>query len=317
MDNRRYVLISPCRDEARTLETTIAAIAAQTIKPTLWIIVDDGSTDDTAKILAKSAEKYRYITVVTRSNRGKRSVGPGVVDAFYSGLEQINLNDFDYVCKLDCDLDFGPRYFERCIERMERDRTLGTVSGKLYLSDGTEEHVDDAFSVGPVKFFRREAFEAIGGFVRQVSWDGIDCHMCRMLGWCAESVRDEELRITHLRRMGSSEQSFWEGRKRWGRGKYFMGSGALYTLAASVYRAFERPYGLSGLGIAVGYAEAFMSGSVRHNDKAYRKHLRNYELHTLIFGRSKTLEVYHNDIRDVATRPHDFAPTPFFPKNPS
>ena len=41
----RVVVISPCRDEERTLERTIACMRAQTRPPLLWVVVDDGSTD--------------------------------------------------------------------------------------------------------------------------------------------------------------------------------------------------------------------------------------------------------------------------------
>jgi hypothetical protein len=42
-------------------------------------------------------------------------------------------------------------------------------------------------SVGMIKFYR-VAVQESGGFVRQLMWDGIDCHRARMLGWIAESV---------------------------------------------------------------------------------------------------------------------------------
>src|SRR5207247_2156352 len=96
---RRYVLISPCRDEADYLQITIDTVAAQTVVPTKWLVVDDGSTDATPEILARAAEKHPFIQVVRREDRGHRSVGPGVIDAFYHGVAQVNLDDYDYVCK--------------------------------------------------------------------------------------------------------------------------------------------------------------------------------------------------------------------------
>ena len=77
-----------------------------------WIVVDDGSTDETPAILAEYAARLPYLTVVRRDDRGRRSVGPGVVEAFYAGLERVDLGRFDYLCKLDMDLDLPPRYFE-------------------------------------------------------------------------------------------------------------------------------------------------------------------------------------------------------------
>src|SRR5262245_46206907 len=177
--SRRYALITPCRDEAAYLPTTIATVAAQSVPPAIWIIVDDGSTDETPQILAQAAQQHPYIQIVRREDRGGRSVGPGVVEAFYDGLDRLDLDEYDYVCKLDGDLELPQRYFERLMEVFEADPWLGTLSGKLFLRYDdkiVEERCGDENSVGPSKFYRAECFRDIGGFVRQVSWDGIDGH---------------------------------------------------------------------------------------------------------------------------------------------
>jgi len=196
----RYVLISPCRDEARFMRRTLDSVAAQTVRPDLWVVVDDGSTDASPSILREYARQLPCLRVVRRADRGRRSVGPGVIDAFYAGLEAVNLNAFTYLGKLDLDLDLPPRYFQRLIERMQANPRLGTTSGKPYFvhSDSgalVAEVCGDEMSVGASKFYRAACFREIGGFVREVMWDGIDCHRCRMLGWLAESVDEPELRF--------------------------------------------------------------------------------------------------------------------------
>jgi poly-beta-1,6-N-acetyl-D-glucosamine synthase len=298
---RRYCLITPCRDEARYIRTTLETTVAQTVPPTRWVIVDDGSTDDTPKILAEYAARYPYIQVIRRDDRGRRSVGPGVIEAFYRGLEEINLDDYDYVCKFDGDLELGPRYFERLMERMEGDPWLGNLSGKLYerLADGrfVEERTGDENAVGPAKFYRVACFKEIGGFVREVMWDGIDGHLCRMKGWIALSVDEPELRLIHLRPMGSSQQNIWVGRLRWGRGKYFMGSSWYYVLAASLYRMVERPWLVGGVGIALGYARAALEKHPRYDVPEYRAFLARYERESLMYGRRRTLDKYSAQIR--------------------
>ena len=110
--SRRYLLISPCRDEAKYLRRTLDSVAAQSVPPALWVVVDDGSTDETPAILEEYARRLPYLRVVRRTDRGRRQVGPGVIEAFYAGLETVRLEDFDYLCKLDMDLDLPARYFE-------------------------------------------------------------------------------------------------------------------------------------------------------------------------------------------------------------
>ena len=128
LSSRRYCLISPCRDEQQYARRTIESVLRQTMQPALWIIVDDGSTDQTPAILAEYAARVPYIRVVRRADRGERKLGGGVIDAFYAGYDTINPDDFDYVCKFDLDLDLPPGYFEILIKRMENDPRIGTCS---------------------------------------------------------------------------------------------------------------------------------------------------------------------------------------------
>ncbi|MDO8413349.1 MAG: glycosyltransferase family A protein [Gallionellaceae bacterium] len=296
-----YVIISPCRDEADYMRQTLDTVIAQSLRPARWVIVDDGSTDETPHILAEYAKRHDWIAIVTRSNRGQRAVGPGVIDAFYAGLEAIKLDDFKYICKLDLDLELPPTYFERVIEQMEAIPRLANYSGKPYLreADGrlTSERLGDENAVGQIKLYRIAAFKEIGGFVRQVSWDGIDGHMCRMKGWIALSEDRADLRFIHLRQMGSSQHSIWVGRLRWGFGKYYMGSAPYFVAAVACYRMFEKPYFIGGWGILWGYLNAMFARAPRFENTEFRRFLRRFELKSLLFGKRRTIAWYHQRIR--------------------
>ena len=193
---RRYCLITPCRDEASYARRTIESVARQTLTPALWVIVDDGSTDETPAIVEEYAARLPYLRLVRRGDRGRRTVGPGVIEAFNAGYATIDPLDFEYICKLDLDLDLPAGYFEGLVRRMEAEPRVGTTSGKPWFvhprTGALEPEVcGDEMSVGMTKFYRRSCFTEIGGFVQQVMWDGIDCHRARMLGWMAESLNDE------------------------------------------------------------------------------------------------------------------------------
>lgn len=301
MSGRRYCLITPCRDEAAHIARTLDSTIAQTVRPARWVIVDDGSTDATPDILAGYAARHPFITVVTRRDRGGRAVGPGVIQAFEAGLATVNLADYDYIAKFDGDLELPPRYFERTLERMEADAYLGNLSGKLFerLADGTlyEERTGDENAVGPVKFYRTACFEDIGGFVPEVCWDGIDGHRCRMEGWIAQSVDDPEMRIVHLRPMGSSDRNILVGRLRWGRGKYFMGSAWYYVLAAALYRTIDRPWLVGGLAIAWGYGTAAVRRRPRYDEPAYRAYVTRFERAQLLMGKGRATDLENARIR--------------------
>ena len=290
--NRRYVIISPCRNEAAFMRQTLDTVVAQSVRPALWVIVDDGSTDDTPRILAEYAAAHDWIRIVTRTDRGCRAVGPGVIEAFYAGWDTIDPAQFSYVCKLDLDLNLPPRYFEILMQRMEAEPRLATCSGKAYIhKEGGlvhERHGDEA-SIGATKFYRLSCFLAIGGFARDVMWDGIDGHLCRMKGWIACSWDDPELRFIHLRPMGSSQKGILTGRVRHGSGQYFMGTGFLYMLANAVNRLNERPVLLGSAAMMWGWLRSAVQRKPRYGDAAFRAFLRRYQWRALRVGKKRAI----------------------------
>ena len=283
------------------MRETLDTVIAQSIRPAKWVIVDDGSTDETPQILAEYARRHDWIQIVTRRDRGKRAVGPGVIEAFYAGYESINPDDYDFLCKLDLDLRLPPQYFEILMERMTANPRIATCSGKSYIDNGGglafERHSDDT-SLGMTKFYRVSCFKAIGGFVREVMWDGIDCHLCRMKGWIACSWDEPELRFIHLRPMGSSQQSIYTGRMRHGFGQYFMGTGFLYMFASAISRLNQKPYVLGSLAMLWGWLASALQGKPRFDEPGFRQFLRRYQWRALIVGKKRAVEEIRRESGD-------------------
>jgi len=292
---RRYALITPCRNEADYMRRTLDSVVAQSETPALWLVIDDGSTDATPDILAEYAARHDWIRVVTKPDRGHRAVGPGVIEAFYYGYDRIEAGAFDYICKLDLDLDLPPGYFAGLMDRMEANPRIGTCSGKPWFTlNGARisEKCGDEMSVGMTKFYRRRCFEEIGGFVREVMWDAIDCHKARQLGWIACSFRDPELEFEHLRPMGSSQKSVLTGRMRHGYGQYYMGSDFAFFTATCLFRMAHPPYVTGGLASWWGYVKAALTGAPRHDDPELRAFIRRYQRRALVVGKGRaTAEV--------------------------
>jgi len=289
----RYVVVSPARDEAQFAERTLSSMANQTRPPDLWVIVDDGSTDDTPRILETWRARLPYLRVVRLEPGKGRAVGPGVVKAFYSGLATVDLEQFEFLCKLDLDLELPPRYFEIMLQRMDAEPRLGTCSGKAYFPgpDGrlVSERIGDEMSLGMIKFYRKTCFRQIGGFVREVMWDGIDCHRCRMLGWIACSWDEPEIRFTHLRPMGSSQVSIWQGRKRHGFGQHFMGTSLPYMTASALYRMSRPPLVVGGLAMWWGFVESMWRRKPRLEDPEFRRFLRECQWSMLLRGKRNAI----------------------------
>src|SRR5215469_3579447 len=107
----RYILISPARNEAAFIGKTLDSMVRQTVLPQRWVIVDDGSTDQTAQIVKQYADQFDWITLLQRPKRAHRSFA-GKVDAFNVGLDSVRSLAFDVIGNLDTDLSFDPDYLE-------------------------------------------------------------------------------------------------------------------------------------------------------------------------------------------------------------
>src|SRR5689334_17715920 len=101
MEPGSYIVISPVRNEQEHLRDTIDSMAAQTLKPQRWIIVDDGSKDDTAKIALDAGRISPWITLLQRPDRGFRQAGGGVMEAFYEGYRLVGSSRWQFLVKLD------------------------------------------------------------------------------------------------------------------------------------------------------------------------------------------------------------------------
>lgn len=307
--SRAYVVISPGRNEAKFMRRTLDSMVLQDELPARWVIVDDGSTDEGPEILAEYEAAHDWITVVRREDRGHRAVGPGVIEAFYAGLDTVLLDDYTYLCKLDLDLDLPTGYFAGLMDKMETDPRMGTASGKTYYTDGAgrqvSEKISDEMSIGASKFMRVSCFQQMGGFVREVMWDGIDCHKARMLGWKAVSWDDENLAFEHLRPMGSSQQNIYVGRRRHGFGQYYMGSDPIYFTATAVKKMLHPPYVLGGLATLQGFLGAWWRGEKQHGDADLRAFVRSYQREVLLKGKKKTVARIEADRASVWSPPPD------------
>lgn len=274
-----YAIISPVRNEAKYLDRTIQSVIKQTWRPVEWVIVDDGSSDDTATIAETAAVQHPWIKVIRRANRGFREPGKGVVAAFNEGLAQLGQKQSDFICKMDGDLEFAPNYFATLLREFERRPNLGMASGATFLQRPNgkvmQEKVAPNFVVGPIKLYRRTCFEDIGGLEPHLGWDTIDVYRARMCGWETANYPDQI--VIHLRQMGTAKGIVW-GKIKTGMGEHYYGSHPLFVLARCLYRMSERPYGIIGLSIALGYMKALLQRKPRINDPQFIKFLRAEQL---------------------------------------
>jgi poly-beta-1,6-N-acetyl-D-glucosamine synthase len=275
---KNYVVISPVRDEEAYLRFTIESMLAQTIRPIEWIIVNDGSTDNTAAIIDEYAAQNPWIRAVHRLNRGFRKAGGGVVEAFNDGYRSLSTDDWQFIVKLDGDLSFGPDYFEECLNSFNRDPHLGIGGGAIcYLENGTKRmEPNPEFHVrGATKIYRRDCWEAIGGFWPAPGWDTMDEVKANMLGWGTKTFGNLHLR--HYRHTGTAD-GVWAGMVKNGRANYVCGYHPLFMLVKCLLRLPQRPYFIGAVGLLYGFLSGYVKQIPQVNDLQTIGFLRRQQL---------------------------------------
>jgi glycosyltransferase involved in cell wall biosynthesis len=254
-----YVLITPCRNEARLIEGTIKSVVAQTILPLKWVIVNDGSTDTTAEVVAEHAARHNWIELVNRPVRKDRNFA-AKVHAFNEGLQRVQDLNFELIGNLDADISFGPDQFEFLIGKFTGNPALG-VAGTAYTQDGGWDSTRDSFegedSVhGACQLFRYECFQNIGGYCanRRGGIDWIAVTTARMKGWETRNYADR--RFHHPRAMGTAEKGPLRAAYDYGEKDYFLGGSPLWQLFRVAYRMTKRPFVLGGVALMLGYSQA-------------------------------------------------------------
>jgi poly-beta-1,6-N-acetyl-D-glucosamine synthase len=272
----RVLLITPARDEADHLERTIRAMAAQTRPPHLWLIVDDGSSDETPRILERLAPELPFLRVLQAPPQDSR---PGEdrltiaaeAQAFNAALATVDLADFTHIGKLDADIELPPDYFERLLGRFAAETRLGIAGGTL-LEEGANGWRSTKVPVyhvrGALKLYSRECFEVIGGIEERLGWDTIDETYARMHGYTTRSLPD--LPARHHRPVATRGGSL-RGRARLGQCAYVLRYRTWWVALRSFKVACWRPFGLSGIAFFYGYARAALRHEDRVEDEQYRR----------------------------------------------
>lgn len=282
----KYVVISPARDEGQYIERTILSMISQTITPEEWIIVNDGSRDNTGNIIDKYADKYKWIKSLHREDRGFRQAGGGVIEAFYAGYNVLEHNDWDFIIKLDGDLTFAEDYFERCFQYFRDDPKLGISGGGIYniVGEKTELEEDPVFHVrGATKIYRRECWNDIGGLFMAPGWDTLDELKANMLGWTTKGFA--ELKVIHLRSTGGA-YGVWRDWVKNGLANYISGYHPLFMFFKCLKRMILKPYLLISLGLAYGFMSGYVKRIPRIEDKVLISYLRKEQVKRLCFRNS-------------------------------
>ena len=107
---KKFAIVTPVKDEINFFPKTVNSILSQEVKPQKWIIIDDGSEDGTTELIKKAEKENDWIEGIYREPNKNRK--PGGEFVLKIGLDKLNLDDYEFIVRMDGDLKFESNYFK-------------------------------------------------------------------------------------------------------------------------------------------------------------------------------------------------------------
>jgi glycosyltransferase involved in cell wall biosynthesis len=255
LDNINLVIITPARNEEDYIEQTIKSVISQTLLPKMWVIVSDGSTDNTDTIVKKYVKQCNYIKLLSLPEKKERHFA-AKAEAIKAGIQLLKEVEYNLLCIIDADISFDSDYFKFLTDKFKHDDSLG-LAGTDYIEGGfhssKDSYISESHVNGACQLFRRECWEEIGGYT-PIKGGGIDwvaVMTARMKGWKTHSFKEKT--FNHLRPIGTAEANKFKSRYMYGKKDYFLGGHPIWQLFRVLFTMTKRPYFFGGFALFIGY----------------------------------------------------------------
>ncbi len=235
-----FAVVTPARNEAENLGPTFATIASQSMKPDLWVVVNDSSTDGTFRVASTISQEHDWVRVMD----AKVNVPPGADRTFvlFEKAARDLKDQYGLLMKLDADTRLPKKYVESMTSHFQQNERLGIASG---VNSG--EWTLGFHLRGNNRVYRRRCLDELAFPEGGVGWDTVDRLVAERRRWNSEVFRD--LVCTHTRsRVDDTRYSLRLGRISRALG-YFPWYMALRSVASAVKQTPTQ-----GVALWVGFA---------------------------------------------------------------
>lgn len=295
MGIKDYILVTPCKNEEENLPELSRSIVNQTIKPKMWVIVDDGSTDRTPEILQGLTSKQNWIQSI-RLNEKPRDLGIHVSHVYRTGFDYaINYcaeNDiqYEYIGSVDADITFDSDYFKALITECEKNTNLGICSGyvgNIINGEIVWSNFSKDIPSGGARLWRKACFEDTGGYLLTCSPDSVSNVKAKIRGW--DTRQFEHIKMISTRAYASAEGQ-WKGYSKMGANNYFIGYTPTHVLLKGIKLLYSRNrYFKNGVGLAYinGYFTEYFKKAPRIEDDEVINYYQNKRLKEILCSKLK------------------------------
>jgi biofilm PGA synthesis N-glycosyltransferase PgaC len=127
-----YVLVTNIFNEEERIQQFVENIANQTLRPTFWVWIDDGSSDQGLAIAEKETARYGIKIITFKLPVKKRGNLDTIGRAWNKAHNYIVSNlKANYISIVDVDTEFPEHFFQDMILYMEENPDVGVASGKI------------------------------------------------------------------------------------------------------------------------------------------------------------------------------------------
>lgn len=266
-----YAVVTPAKNDADRLEALAESLAAQRSQPATWLIVDNGSTDETPAVVSTLAGRYPWIECISVPPLEHVARGGPIVRAFHAGIATLG-RGYDVIAKVDADITIEADYFERLLSAFAADNRLGIASGTCYeLQDGEwlQRFGTGANVWGAARAYRAECLGDVLPLEERIGWDGVDVIKANVHGWRTTTLLD--LPFRHHRPEAARERGRWHGWAVQGDAAHFMGYRFSYLLLRTLFQARKDA---AAFGILWGFARAALRRAPAIADQGVREYVR-------------------------------------------
>ena len=298
----RYAVVSTVKDEAEYIASVAESLIAQSIPPAEWVVVDDGSTDETTAIVAGYAARHPWIRVVQLGQLDGWNRCGRITRAFVRAYQSVQ-GEYGFIANVDGDVSLSPEYMERLLRHFGSDSSLGIASGTFAECIGGKwkvHRMPDGHAVNAARMYRSECLRATfdmaaeaglfdglstadklsapGQAGANVSWDSVDYVYAEAAGWTTRCF--DELVILHHRPEGGRHHLL-RGRFEQGLAAHALGYHPVYALGRAVRSVGDYPYGAGAVSWLAGYVRGVLDPACSVVDETTKRLVRERQASTI------------------------------------
>jgi len=281
MIEKKIAIVTPLRNEEKNINRLFDAVSKQTIKIFSWIILENGSTDGSKKMLKnracpKNVEHLEILNLTENSINYELGLNYAIIINY--GFNFLKEKDYykqlDFVGILDSDIFLQEEYYEKLLLTFKNDDKLGISSGVIVNLDGTVEKTGNNWVRGGCRLWRKKCFDQVD-YIVGPSADALSTAKALCNDWLSYP---EMYAIAYSRPVGSRVNYRY-----YGEASYFRGCNPIYIFVKSVYQLFKLKFE-AAQGLFFGYFSAFFKNKKRVSDKQVLNYYRFYPFSRFYFA---------------------------------